>query len=364
MGFLIEQFWLCLLLAFLLGVLLGWLLRHWRCRAEVEALEEELRRAQMAQPLEPAEADVETVQVKAVAAPVAELDRDSYPIEEVEGIGSGYGKALRAMGIATTLDLLDRGRTSDQRQKIASDLDREQVDERVVTSWASMCDLMRLPGIRGQFAELLEFSSINSVQELAEQKTDSLARRLGDVNEAEHRVPELPSREAVEAWIIAAANAPHRLEFSAGQLMSEEYAARGSYDIEEVEGIGRGYGKALREQGIATTHEFLEAGLQPEQRSALAERLSLRNVDADVVTSWVAMCDLLRVPGITGQYAELLYFGGVKTVRAVSGYDGNALLDKLAQTEAVQNRVPTLPRIDQVAEWVEHARALDEKLEL
>ena len=42
MGFLIEQFWLLLLLGFLLGLIIGWLLRHWRCIEAHGALEPEL----------------------------------------------------------------------------------------------------------------------------------------------------------------------------------------------------------------------------------------------------------------------------------------------------------------------------------
>ncbi len=122
-----------------------------------------------------------------------------YPVEEVEGIGKGFGRKLRSLGIETTEDLLQRCRTKDGWEDVA---DRIGLKERyVVRKWASMSDLMRIPGIMGQFAELLEFSGVESVQDLASREPSTLLARLAEVNAREHRVKELPELSAVSYWI-------------------------------------------------------------------------------------------------------------------------------------------------------------------
>ncbi len=126
-------------------------------------------------------------------------DEYPYPVEEVEGIGKGFGKKLRALGIETTEDLLQRCCTRQGWEEVA---DKIGLKERfVVRKWASMCDLMRIPGVMGQFAELLEFSDVNSVQDLASRDPAQLLDKMFDVNQREHRVKEVPRLEVVANWI-------------------------------------------------------------------------------------------------------------------------------------------------------------------
>ncbi len=125
-----------------------------------------------------------------------------YPVEEVEGIGKGFGRKLRTLGIETTEDLLRYCNTKEGWEDVA---DKIGLKERyVVRKWASMADLMRIPGIMGQFAELLEFSGVESVQDLAGRDAEQLLAKLKDVNEREHRVKEVPQLAVVASWINAA----------------------------------------------------------------------------------------------------------------------------------------------------------------
>ncbi|HHS83628.1 MAG TPA: DUF4332 domain-containing protein [Gammaproteobacteria bacterium] len=125
-----------------------------------------------------------------------------YPVEEVEGIGKGFGKKLRALGIETTEDLLQRCCTKDGWEGVADNIGLKE--RYVVRKWASMADLMRIPGIMGQFAELLEFSGVESVQDLAGREPSQLLVKLKDVNEREHRVKEVPELDVVNSWILSA----------------------------------------------------------------------------------------------------------------------------------------------------------------
>lgn len=56
----------------------------------------------------------------------------------------------------------------------------------------------------GEFAGLLEFSGVQSVQDLAHRDPRQLLATMREVNEREHPVRELPSLEMVRGWIAAA----------------------------------------------------------------------------------------------------------------------------------------------------------------
>lgn len=191
MSYLISQIFWCLLLAFVLGFLIGWALRHFRCRREVEALEARLAAKPATPPAEPAAA--------------AEPHIPGYPVEDIEGIGEGFGRRLRAEGIDTTDKLLLTLLEADGRQKVCAACD---IDEKTAMSWATMADLMRVPGIAGQWSELLWRCDVNDVPSLARQQAAPLLEKMKAVNTEEHRVYELPGEHRVGHWIDEAARMP------------------------------------------------------------------------------------------------------------------------------------------------------------
>ena len=131
-----------------------------------------------------------------------------YDIEEIEGIGKSYAQRLRKIRIATTRQLLDKGTDSAIISEIASQVNKK---EKVVQSWISMADLIRVPGIRGKFAELLAVSGINSVQQLAKQDGSDLINKIAGINISENRNRTVPTLEMVTVWIAAAKNLPNTI---------------------------------------------------------------------------------------------------------------------------------------------------------
>lgn len=121
-----------------------------------------------------------------------------YEIEEIEGIGKGYGKQLRKIGISRTGDLINQCAKPDDIRPIAETM---KLEDWVIGSWTSMADLCRIKGIGGQFAELLDFSGMHSVQQLAKANASGLLARITETNEKEHRVSEVPNVETVKSWI-------------------------------------------------------------------------------------------------------------------------------------------------------------------
>jgi predicted flap endonuclease-1-like 5' DNA nuclease len=367
MTYLIGQMLLCLLAAAFLGFLLGWFLRGIGCRERVDALGAELDEArsrarqwenQAGEAEARAEAAVARAAASAPTAPAAEAEPmpavpmadappsapipryvPSFPVEEVEGIGAGFGKRLAALGVSSTATLLRESETDDGTSRMAEAC---QVNAETVGTWVTMADLLRIPGVGGQWAELLWRSGVRGVGELSGESPAPLLLRMTEINDAENRVPELPTLEQVEHWIAEA----EAMSVEGG----EDYVP--SFAIEEIEGIGAGFGRRLRGEGIRTTEALLGLGDSPETLSRLAE---LCDVPADTVGGWLTMARLLRVPGVGGQWAELLWRSDVTGVQALADREAEALLDLVGQVNARENRVPELPDLDRVRHWVQEA---------
>ncbi len=129
------------------------------------------------------------------------------------------------------------------------------------------------------------------------------------------------------------------------------------YEIEEIEGIGKAFGNALREKGISTTADLLRfGGTSLEKREELSEHM---NINISVINSWIGMADLLRIPAIDKQEAELLYDAGVLNVNYLKDFEAVVLvekLDKLNDTSPIEQPVPTL---EEAKSWIETSKSLE-----
>ncbi len=130
--------------------------------------------------------------------------QESYDIQEIEGIGPAYGRKLRSMGVESTLDLIELFKKNNHR------IDRAAQDMRVkpeaITAWISMADLMRLPGINSQCAELLQTIGISSAIELSITNAHSIHNEMLKFNQKYPVCPEVPSVEKITTWILSAKN--------------------------------------------------------------------------------------------------------------------------------------------------------------
>ena len=123
----------------------------------------------------------------------------------VEGIGEVYAGKLKAVGIATDQDLLDRGATRDGRKKLAED---SGIGDAFILRWVNHVDLFRIKGVEAQYAELLEASGVDSVPELAQRVAANLHSKMVEVNSARNLVRQLPSEGQVAGWIAEAKTLP------------------------------------------------------------------------------------------------------------------------------------------------------------
>lgn len=132
----------------------------------------------------------------------------SYKVEEIEGIGSAYGERLGKIGIETTGDLLEKGSTKKGRQGIA---DKTDIPESLVLTWVNHADLMRIDGVGGQFAELLEAAGVDTVKEFSTRNPENLHTKMLEVNKQYGLSGKVPATESLKDMIDQAKKMEQRV---------------------------------------------------------------------------------------------------------------------------------------------------------
>ena len=123
-------------------------------------------------------------------------------IEEVEGIGEDMGGKLRAVGIATTDDLLMAGASESGRNKVEA---MTGISGKQLLKWVNHVDLMRIPGVGSEYSDLLEAAGVDSPAELAQRNVANLAQTFAELDAARpNTVRRVPSEATVQDWIAAA----------------------------------------------------------------------------------------------------------------------------------------------------------------
>jgi predicted flap endonuclease-1-like 5' DNA nuclease len=169
MEYLIQQIFWLLLIAFVLGAIIGWFVCQQASNRKIAALEARLS-----------------------------AGKAGTPVESIEGIGEGFGKRLKTDGIATTEALLELCASDAGVERVCKCVD---LDENTVRNWGTMADLMRINGLGGQWAELMWRAGVTSVQDLAQREIGPLRALMREVNDAEHRVAELPGEKRVAKFL-------------------------------------------------------------------------------------------------------------------------------------------------------------------
>ncbi len=131
-------------------------------------------------------------------------------ISDVEGIGPKMAETLAAAGITNTDQLLDEGATKPGRGSIAQ---KTGLSEAQILKWVNMCDLFRVKGIAGQFAELLKASGVDTVKELRTRNAENLAAKMLEVNNQKNLTRQVPSANAINEWISQAKELPPKITY-------------------------------------------------------------------------------------------------------------------------------------------------------
>lgn len=122
----------------------------------------------------------------------------SYPIAQIEGIGEVYAAKLKAVGIVTVENLLEKCATAKGRTALEEETG---IGHQLILKWTNHADLMRVNGIAGQFAELLEAAGVDTVKELATRNAENLAAKVAEINEQKNLVNRVPVASEIARMI-------------------------------------------------------------------------------------------------------------------------------------------------------------------
>jgi predicted flap endonuclease-1-like 5' DNA nuclease len=122
-------------------------------------------------------------------------------IDELGGLSIASARSLRQARIRTTEALLKRCSTRRGRRELA---DRTGITEAQVVTWVNRADLMRIKGIGGEYANLLEACGVYTVKDLRRRSVASLTRKMTEINGDGKVVHRLPTEGMVGRWIAIA----------------------------------------------------------------------------------------------------------------------------------------------------------------
>lgn len=130
-------------------------------------------------------------------------------IADIEGIGPANAGKLKAVGVDTTDDLLERGAKPKGRAELEA---ATGIDHSLILEWVNHADLYRLKGVGSEYSDLLEAAGVDSPVELAHRSAANLTATIAETNAASSLVRRLPTLEMVTAWIEEAKTLPKVVE--------------------------------------------------------------------------------------------------------------------------------------------------------
>lgn len=123
----------------------------------------------------------------------------------IEGVGASHESKLKKAGVGSPARLLAVCGTKKGRQDIAK---KTGLSEKLILTWTNHADLMRIKGVGGEYAELLEAAGVDSVPELAQRNAENLHAKMAEVSAKKKLVRQLAPVKSVADWVKQAKKLP------------------------------------------------------------------------------------------------------------------------------------------------------------
>lgn len=122
-------------------------------------------------------------------------------IGQIEGLDLKSATKLRKAGVRTTEGLLKVAATKRQRLELA---ERAAVDADALLGWVQRADLMRIKGIGGEYADLLDAVGVSTIRALRRRNPLALTAAIAEINDRKRIVRRLPTDTMVVQWVALA----------------------------------------------------------------------------------------------------------------------------------------------------------------
>jgi predicted flap endonuclease-1-like 5' DNA nuclease len=105
---------------------------------------------------------------------------------------------------------LEACRTPELREDLAA---RTGISSKLILEWANAADLLRIAGMRPEYADRLEAAGVDTVVELAKRNPESVHQALKDKYKDNGTSWPLPELEQVKGWVNQAKMLPRMLAY-------------------------------------------------------------------------------------------------------------------------------------------------------
>ncbi len=123
----------------------------------------------------------------------------NWTISRLPGMTEPNQKRLKKLGIETTAQLLQNGRTQAQKMMLANLL---HLNIRDISKWVAMADLARIPSVNCQYCGLLLHAGVGSVTQLAQTPAHRLHQQILRLHVATFQRRDLcPPVNIVQQWV-------------------------------------------------------------------------------------------------------------------------------------------------------------------
>lgn len=162
---------------------------------------------------------------------------------------------------------------------------------------------------------------------------------------------------ALVAWLIFRQRSDARPEesTSAASTPSPATEKKPGTPVETIEGIGEGFGRRLKADGIATTDALLKLCTTD---AGVARVCKCVDLDENTVRNWATMADLMRIKGLGGQWAELMWRSGVYSVQDLANREIVELRARMREVNEQEHRVAELPGENRMSRFIAEAAQL------
>lgn len=325
MGYLISQIIFCLIAAAVLGVALGWLLHGMlHHQDDVEPLKQRLSEALDDNHRLRAKANAPTN----TAAPVA---HSPGPLPDTQEPTHASLEPIETNPPAPTL----------------ADAEPEMIALKDSAPDNSTHDLAQTHDGLSDTSEVAKESLQNPFgPQSVKQAPLGLA---GAVAEARSRRAQTSHSTPIPSDVTSEFEDKNRLE----DAPSDEGTGH-SYPLTEIKAIGVDTREKLGALDIHTTRDLLFKGHSPVDRANISEKTQ---IETFVVKKWIAQADLLRVDGVSSDFARLLQASHVDSVEDLASKEAFTLLGTMKAVNLREKLTAELPDPKMVEHWIQSARS-------
>ena len=133
-----------------------------------------------------------------------------YSIKQIDGLDEEEIKALKALGLGTTDQLLEAARTPKGRLFLS---EKTRIDPKRILDYANVCDHLRIKGMGKSYIGLLRQAGVSTVRELKYRNPANLAKAMADANKGDKFVRFLPPEELIVRWVEHAKKLPLKIVY-------------------------------------------------------------------------------------------------------------------------------------------------------